>query len=234
MRAQDVERGTRRSEQTSDRPRRAKIPYRMCRHSPGRARRATLFECEGGRRAAPARRRARAGARRRKNKVEEPRCTDRSRRRSVSIDRSSARAARGRVVRATTRGSRVGSLCTYTTLVRRMMRGEGSGQRRRGSGATTRSERAHTGGLVSSPKFSFDSSRRWRRAKSLVCCGFTIWGAPTSAVSRRAPSRPRSVDRGREGILLSTISPRRETLARTRPLSTARRTRRARAPAASE
>ena len=51
---------TRRSEQTSDRPRRAKIPYRMCRHSPGRARRATLFECEGGRRAAPARRRARA------------------------------------------------------------------------------------------------------------------------------------------------------------------------------
>ena len=49
------------------------------------------------------------------------------------------------------------------------MRGEGSGQRRRGSGATTRAENAHTGGLVSSPKFSFDKSRRWRRAKSLVC-----------------------------------------------------------------
>lgn len=49
------------------------------------------------------------------------------------------------------------------------MRGEGSGQCRRGSGATTRAENAHTGGLVSSPKFSFDKSRRWRRAKSLVC-----------------------------------------------------------------
>ena len=59
--------GTRRSEQTSDRPRRAKIPYRMCRHS-SRARRATLFECEGARRAAPARRRARATRRRGKIK----------------------------------------------------------------------------------------------------------------------------------------------------------------------
>ena len=50
---------------------------------------------------------------------------------------------------ARTRGSRddprVGSLCKYTTLVRRMMRGEGSGERRRGSGATTRAEKAHTG-----------------------------------------------------------------------------------------
>ena len=97
---------------------------------------------------------------------------------NVSIDRSSARAAR-------TRGSRddprVGS-CKYTTLVRRMMRGEGSGERRAGLKGTTRREGAH--GLTGIGRGPI--SRRWRRAKSLVCSRVHDLGRPTRSLPSRS------------------------------------------------